>query len=69
MKKIVHVLAVVILMASVTAAFAADKPKVQPAQAKGKVTCCVKGQCTQKATADQCSRAGGKVVKDCADCK
>ena len=73
MKKMVHVLAVVILMVSVAVAFAADKPKVDPyaskQAAKGKVDCCMKGQCVKAANADQCTGAGGKVVKDCSECK
>lgn len=73
MKRMVHVIAVVILVIGVTVAFAGDKAKVQPysskAQAKAKVDCCMKGQCIKAESADQCAGAGGKVVKNCAECK
>ena len=73
MKRLVHVLAVVILMASVGTAFAAQKATGQPGaakvQAKAKVDCCIKGKCTKADSAEQCMGAGGKVVKSCAECK
>lgn len=73
MKRLINVLAVVILLVCVTAAFAADKAKVgisgEQAKAKASVNCCMKGQCVKSASADQCKGAGGKVVKDCAECK
>ncbi len=69
MKRLVHVLAVVILVASVGTAFAAEKATGQPSGAKAKVDCCIKGKCTKADSAEQCTGAGGKVVKSCAECK
>jgi hypothetical protein len=38
------------------------------APAGDKVNCCVKGVCKQVSKAD-CAKAGGRVVKDCKECK
>ncbi len=45
-------------------------PAAKPgAEKPGVINCCKDGKCAQvKAEAD-CTKAGGKVVKDCKDCK
>lgn len=55
-------------------AIAAEKAQTVPmkgpeAKAQKTVNCCVKGECKQAATDADCVKAGGKVVKDCAQCK
>ncbi|MFC1835164.1 hypothetical protein ACFL2Q_10565 [Thermodesulfobacteriota bacterium] len=69
MKKFFSLLAVALLVVSVSFAFAADKPKPLPGAKKAAVNCCVKGKCSQVPTAAECTKAGGKVVKDCKTCK
>ncbi len=34
-----------------------------------KINCCVKAKCKQVGSEMECAKEGGKVVKDCKDCK
>ncbi|MEJ2717728.1 MAG: hypothetical protein P8182_11390 [Deltaproteobacteria bacterium] len=71
MKRLLYVLTIAAFMFSVTAAVAAGQGNMQlQAQKMGKaVNCCVKGKCKKAPSAADCAKAGGKVVKDCKDCK
>ena len=71
MKRFLYVLTIAAFLFSVTAAVAADQSSVQlQAQKMSKVVnCCVKGKCQKAPSAADCTKAGGKVVKDCKDCK
>jgi hypothetical protein len=61
MKKVVILMALLAFVAAgVMTAYAADAPKT--------VKCCVKGECKDMTKAD-CTKAKGKVVKDCKTCK
>jgi hypothetical protein len=72
MKKLLVLLTLAAFMFSVPLAMAAgetpgaakagDKPAV-------KVNCCIKGKCSQVGSEADCTKAMGKVVKDCKDCK
>jgi hypothetical protein len=66
MKKMVLLLTLVVFMLAVPLAMAAEKPAAPPAA--DKVNCCTAGKCAPMPKAD-CEKGGGKVVKDCKDCK
>jgi hypothetical protein len=71
MKRIFALLTVLAFVVAGTMAIAAEKapakaPEMQTVKA---VNCCVQGQCKQVASEGDCTKAGGKVVKDCKDCK
>jgi hypothetical protein len=72
MKNLFNLFVVAAFLVSATLAFAADqaKPGVTPAvpQAEKTINCCVKGECKKLGTEADCTKAGGKVVKDCKDC-
>jgi hypothetical protein len=71
MKRILYVLTIAAFLFSVTAAVAADQGRMQlqADKAMKTVNCCVKGKCQKAPNAAACAKAGGKVVKDCKDCK
>jgi hypothetical protein len=71
MKSLLVVLTLVAFALAAPLAMAADQPApAKPGAEKTMViNCCKDGKCSQvKAEAD-CAKAGGKVVKDCKDCK
>ncbi len=51
-------------------AFAADEPAATKGTLeKPGINCCIKGKCNKAATEADCAKEGGKVMKDCKDCK
>ena len=77
MKKFFYLFVVAIFVVTATMALAQGKavPAGKPAggegllgQAAKTVNCCVKGDCKQLGTEADCTKAGGKIVKDCKDC-
>ena len=73
MKKLIYLLTMAAFVFSVTMA-AAEGPatpgaKAEPAKPAKGVNCCVKGDCKSVPTDADCAKAGGKVVKDCKECK
>jgi hypothetical protein len=71
MKRLLMLLTLAAFVASATMVVAADQPQApgQKPEAKPTVNCCVKGDCKQVASDTDCAKAGGKVVKDCKECK
>jgi hypothetical protein len=74
MKRFMSLLAIaaLIVSTSLTVAMAQDKPAAGSAPAKmeeKKINCCNNGKLTQVGTEADCTKAGGKVVKDAKDCK
>jgi hypothetical protein len=74
MKRIFSLLTLLAFIVAGTMAIAAEKAQSSPAKgpeatAQKTVSCCVKGECKQVASDADCIKAGGKVVKDCAECK
>jgi hypothetical protein len=74
MKKVLYLLMLAVFVFSVSAAVAGELPGAKVAQAgmnkpAKSVNCCQDGKCKKAASADLCSKLGGKVVKDCQDCK
>jgi hypothetical protein len=70
MKRVVIFLTLAAFIIAVPLAMAQGSPEkpISGSPDKG-ISCCVKGKCEQvKAEAD-CTKLGGKVVKDCKDCK
>lgn len=71
MKTFLVVLTLVAFALAAPLAMAADQPA--PAKAAGEkgqiINCCDKGKCSQVKSEADCTKAGGKVVKDCKDCK
>ena len=73
MKRVFYLLALTAFVFSVSVATAADQ---KPAgtqkgfmQAQKSVNCCLEGKCKKAASAEICAKLGGKVVKDCKECK
>ncbi|MBM3300088.1 MAG: hypothetical protein FJY85_09045 [Deltaproteobacteria bacterium] len=73
MKQVILLLALVAFAVSATMVMATDKPgapgsgpEAKPAQT---INCCAKGECKQVGSDADCTKAGGKVVKDCKECK
>lgn len=71
MKRFLYVLTIAAFLLSVTSVVGATESRMQLQADKGAkaVNCCVKGQCKKAPNAAACTKAGGKVVKDCKDCK
>ncbi len=74
MKKVFYLLMLAVFVFSVSVAVAGERPSLTEVQAgmdkPGKsVNCCQDGKCKKAASSDLCSKLGGKVVKDCKDCK
>jgi len=73
MKKLIYLLTMAAFVFSVTMAVAEGpaKPGVKAETAKPAkgINCCIKGDCKSVATDADCAKAGGKVVKDCKECK
>lgn len=69
MKKVLYMLTLAAFLLSAPLAMAAGETTGTAPKMGTSVNCCVNGKCQQvKAEAD-CAKAGGKVVKDCKDCK
>jgi len=70
MKTFLVVLTLVAFALAAPLAMAADKPAAMGGGEKAQIiNCCNKGKCAQVKTEADCTKAGGKVVKDCKDCK
>ncbi len=71
MKKFFYLLTLVVFLISAPLAMAADQPlgKAPAAGTKSSISCCNKGQCKQVGSEMECTKDGGKVVKDCKECK
>ncbi|MDQ7785516.1 MAG: hypothetical protein RDU20_21720 [Desulfomonilaceae bacterium] len=74
MKKVFCLLMLAAFVFSVSVAVAGERPNLaqaQPGQPQPgqTVNCCVNGECKKAASAAMCEKLGGKVVKDCKDCK
>jgi len=74
MKKLYYLLMLAVFVFSVSVAVAGERPGVTEVQAgidkPGKtVNCCKDGKCNKADSSEACLKLGGKVVKDCKDCK
>jgi len=70
MKKFFVLLTLAAFLVSATMTMAQDTPKKEPSAKPGQtINCCVKGECKQVAGEADCTKAGGKVLKECKDCK
>ena len=71
MKNFFYLLTLVVFLISAPLAMAADEPlgKAPAAGAKPSINCCNKGQCKQVGSEMDCTKDGGKVVKECKECK
>jgi hypothetical protein len=78
MKKLVTLITLAVFALSVPIAMAAGEPQAGGSQGSPSVTadkaaktinCCVKGKCEQSKSEADCVKSGGKVVKDCTECK
>jgi hypothetical protein len=74
MKRFFCLLTLLAFVVAGTMAIAAEKAqttsmKGPDVKAQKTVHCCVKGECKQAASDADCAKAGGKVVKSCAECK
>ncbi len=76
MKKLFYLLTLAAFVFSVTMAVAqgSGQPTATPAKPGGEaavksIHCCVKGDCKSVANEADCAKQGGKVVKDCKECK
>ncbi len=61
-------LAIPLAMAQ-TGSGAGQAAPTSPDKAAKTINCCVKGKCEQVNSETDCTKLGGKVVKDCKDCK
>jgi hypothetical protein len=73
MRNFVYLLTLVVFLISAPLAMAAqDTPagaKAAGAADKPSVNCCVKGQCKQVGSEMDCAKDGGKIIKECKECK
>jgi hypothetical protein len=73
MKRFLYLLTLVAFMFSAPLAMAAEETlpvgKAANVGDKPAVNCCVKGKCKQAGTEADCAKEGGKIVKDCKECK
>jgi hypothetical protein len=72
MRNFVYLLTLVVFLISAPLAMAAqDTPAAgkSPLAAEKSINCCNKGQCKQVGSEADCTKDGGKVVKECKDCK
>ncbi len=70
MKKFFILLTLAAFMIAAPFAFAADQagPAKTTADQPG-INCCSKGKCGKMGSEADCTKEGGKVVKECKDCK
>lgn len=73
MKRFINLLVVAAFVVAVPLAMAQTDTGKAPAGSPDKpaklINCCVKGKCEQVKSEADCAKAGGKVVKDCKECK
>ncbi len=72
MKNFFYLLTLVVFLISAPLAMAekaAPAGTTPGASAKPSINCCNKGQCKQVGSEMDCTKDGGKVVKECKDCK
>ena len=71
MKKVIMLLTLAAFVFAVPFAMAADQPTMPKAAGADQpsINCCAKGKCNKAASEAECTKEGGKVVKDCKDCK
>jgi hypothetical protein len=71
MKRLVTLLTLAAFIIAAPLAMAADQPAAPKAGASDQpsINCCAKGKCAKVASEADCAKEGGKVVKDCKDCK
>jgi hypothetical protein len=73
MKKILVVLMLAVFALSAPMVMAqGDQPGAPKASGEKEVksvNCCIKGQCKQVKGEADCTKDGGKIVKECKDCK
>jgi len=78
MKKLVTLITLAVFALSVPIAMAAGDSQTAPGQGSPSVSadkaaktinCCVKGKCEQSKSEADCAKSGGKVVKECTECK
>ncbi len=75
MKRLVNLVVALTFAVAVPFAMAQTGSGTTPAAPSGAdkpaktINCCVKGKCEQVKSDADCAKLGGKVVKDCKDCK
>ncbi len=73
MRNFFYLLTLVVFLISAPLAMAAETGapagKAPGASTKPSINCCAKGQCKQVGSEMDCTKAGGKVVKECKECK
>lgn len=71
MKRFVIMTALLAFVSTTPLVFAHEKSSKELKENKGqRVYCCWgKGKCDKQHTKDECDKEGGKVVKDCKECK
>ncbi len=70
MKRFFVLLTLAAFMLAVPLAMASDQPAAGKTGAdKPGVNCCIKGKCDKSPSEADCTKTGGKVVKDCKECK
>jgi hypothetical protein len=70
MKRVVVLLTLVAFLFAVPFAMAQGQMEKPASDKPDKgINCCVKGKCEQVKGEADCTKLGGKVIKDCKDCK
>jgi len=75
MKRLINLVSVLTFAVAVPFAMAQSGSGTTPAapsspdKATKTINCCVKGKCEKVKSDADCAKLGGKVVKDCKDCK
>lgn len=71
MKKYFMLLTLAAFIIAVPLAMAAEQPAAPKTGGADQpsINCCVKGKCSKAASEVECAKEGGKIVKDCKDCK
>jgi hypothetical protein len=71
MKRISMLLTLAAFIIAAPLAMAADQPAMPKVGGTDQpsINCCAKGKCSKAASEVDCAKEGGKVVKDCKDCK
>lgn len=68
MKKVLYMLTLAAFLFAAPLAMAAGETGAAPKMGTT-INCCVKGKCQSVKGVADCTKAGGKIVKDCKDCK
>lgn len=71
MKRFIMLLTLAAFIIAVPLAMAAEQPAMPKTGGadQAPINCCAKGKCDKVSTEADCAKLGGKVVKDCKDCK